>query len=157
MDQKLIKTIQNSLRSSSSTIMFIYLEELFKKSPQGFYKFHAPCKHPEYTAGTSILEETGWVGQTLHFRLSKICTLYRSKTLYEEAVDVIGLSGAFQQKPYLRYMDHNTHQVYYQREPRIVANIMNGVPLGPLPNAKYNNTTIPSLGGQSMNDLLFCA
>lgn len=154
MDNQLIKTVHKSLRSSSSTLVFVYLEELFEKSPNGFYKFHAPCKHPDYKAGTSMSEETGWIGQSLHFRLNKICTLYRSKSLYEGEVDVVGHEAAFRDKPYLRFMDHNTHQIYYKREPRIVANILNGVPLVSPPKTSYH---VPNFPNQSCDELLFCA
>lgn len=156
MDNQLIKTINKSLRSSSSTLVFIYLEELFKKSPGGFYKFHAPCKHPDYTVGASMSEETGWVGQSLHFRLKKVCALYRSKSLYEEAIDVDGEEAAFQQKPYLRFMDHSTHQIYYKREPRIAANVLSGIPLTTASKMPSSNIITSDLVGKSFNDLLFC-
>lgn len=142
MEYELIKNSNKSLGGITSsrdavsrvaaipaTLVFIYLEKLFKDNPDGFYKFQSPSKVASYEPGTSMCEETGWECTTLYHRLNKICTLYKSKRSYLEALEMLGDDGVFCGNPYLRYRDHSSYRVYFRRNPRVVYNIINGVPL----------------------------
>jgi len=143
MDKELIHCVNHSLKNITNknflgtnkvamipaTKMFLYLEGLFEKTPDGFCKFQSPSKVPSYKVGTSMCEETGWNCATLYQRLNKICTLYKSKGAYMEALERLGNDRIFCGNPYLRYRDHGSYQVYFRRNQRIVTNIMNGVPL----------------------------
>ena len=119
----------NNVSAIPATKIFLYLEELFKKNPDGFYKFQSPSKVSSYEVGTSMCEETGWEFPALQQRLKKVCTLYKSKTAYLEALENLGKYGVFCGNPYLRYRDHNLYQVYFMRNQRVVSDILNGIPL----------------------------
>jgi hypothetical protein len=139
MDKQLIRAIHTSLGSAGVTKVFIYLEEMFEKNPDGFFKFQSPCKISAYKVGTSMSEETRWTVSTLQSRLNKICTLYKSRSLYSESIELLGMDGVFQGNPYLRYMDKNSYQTYFRRNQRIVSNIMAGAPLNKAYDVPVNN------------------
>jgi hypothetical protein len=136
IDNELMKNVRLSVGSASPALMFVYLEKLFKDNPEGFFKFHAPCQHDDYKIGSSIAEETGWIVSTIQFRLNKICTLYKSRGLYIDALHTKGDEGIFQGFPYLRFIDHSVHKTYYKRNALAVDRIVKGIPLKGEPVSK---------------------
>jgi hypothetical protein len=125
---EIIKNIYTSLGSPGLVNMFLYLEEIFDKHPDGFYRFISPCKSPYYEAATSICEQTGTPSITISNRLSKLCATYRSTTSYNDSLRLFGEDGVFQGMPYLRYMDKRSYKTYFMRNAKGVESIANGIP-----------------------------
>jgi hypothetical protein len=94
--------------------------------PHGFYKFSSPCDNSFYRKGDSFSEELRIGKVALWGAMKKICTSYKSKTLYCEAIEKLGEIGAFQGKPYLSYRDRKTGQTFYLRDYASVNKVLNG-------------------------------
>src|SRR5687768_5527564 len=88
--------IHKTLKSKSAALLFSALEYRFRKMPHGFYKFTSPCENSFYRKGDSLSEELGLKKDSIWLAMRKICTSYKSKTLYFQAVETLGELGAFQ-------------------------------------------------------------
>lgn len=105
--------VNEVLGCRTASALFSRLEYRFNIMPGGFYKFTAPCKNKSYRKGDSLCEEMRLHRDTVWRAAKKIVTAYKSKALYENAKASLGDIGAFQGKPYLSYLDKNTHQTFY--------------------------------------------
>jgi len=128
-NKELTILIRKEMGSRTLYDIFCYMEENFKKSPGGFFKFIAPAKSSEYSIGKSVSEENLVDRKTANRCLKRICVLYRSPEIYKRAIGVLGEEGAFQGMPYLRYINHYSHQTFFMRNAKIAEGILKGIPL----------------------------
>lgn len=122
-DYRLVKKV---LKCRTVCSLFSRLDYRFNIMPDGFYKFMAPCKNKYYRKGDSISEEMELHRDTVWRAAKKIVTAYKSKALYENAKASLGGIGVFQGKPYLSYLDKNTHQTFYLRNRAVADLILEG-------------------------------
>jgi hypothetical protein len=118
--------IEKTLGSHYAALLFSALEFRFESYPNGFYKFTSPCNNPYYKKGDSLEEELKVSKMTLWRASKKICTVYKSKTQYLKSLEIYGDVGVFQGKPFLSYLDNNTHRNFYLRNKEKTQEIYDG-------------------------------
>lgn len=121
--------LAKTFKSRTAVDVFYYLEEVFQKSPNGFYAFLRPCSNIHYKNGESFAENLGMGDKTVARLLIKMCTPYRSKTRYKIALENLGEDGIFKGMPYLSYRDMNVRAIFYRRNAKIVEDILKGATL----------------------------
>lgn len=103
------------------------LEREFRKNPDGFYKFLAPCKNEYYREGESLLEEMPCVSLSTIKRTSKkIVTAYKSESLYKKAKEELGELGVFCGMPFLSYHNNKTGQTFYLQNREVIEALFKG-------------------------------
>ena len=118
--------IQKTFRCNDIAQAFGCLEKEFRKKPDGFYKFLAPCKHEDYKKGDSLSEEMYVSRSTARRYLNKFVKSYNSKTLYEKAKAELGEMGVFCGMPYLSYTDNNSNKTFYMQNKTFVEALFSG-------------------------------
>jgi len=93
-------------------LMMAQLEYWFNLQPDGFYKFMTPAKgdNNAYKKGDSWTEEMGMSDSKIKSALRPICTRYKSKTKYDEAI-----GDKFEGKLYCSYYHKPSHLTFYFR------------------------------------------
>lgn len=116
--RKELRTITGSI---SAAILWERLNSKFKKNPEGFWKFAAPCDHRLYKAGQSWTEELGFSIYEFRTTFSKIGIAYKSKQRFEDAKTPFIKNG--KEYAFISYHDRKESLTYYRANTKLIAEI----------------------------------
>ena len=112
-----IRELRAIAGSATATILMQQLDFWFNTSPEGFYKFLAPCEHACYREGDSWVEELGFSKAEFRVAFDKIGVRYTSKTQFLSSFNrgshFVGDDG--EEKFYCSYHDKIKNTTFYLR------------------------------------------
>lgn len=107
------KMILDITRRHLAARMVNELEDLFKKYPDGFYKFFAPCNHKDYKKGDSWAEEIMCSRVAFNRNFEKLGIRYSSRKKFFKEKD------PFKGKMYVSYYDRDIYKTFYIRNHKV--------------------------------------
>ena len=129
--------------SVTAAILLKQLDFYFNNSPDGFYKFLAPCDNEKYRAGDSWTEELGFGLSEFRTAFDQIGVRYDSKTAFEAASEKFELDE--KRYFYCSYHDRKTGLTHYFRNHDLLDDALETLtrrpPTAPLKGGSSKSTT----------------